>query len=485
MFYDLVIIGAGPSGLALATYCSKLNKKILIIDKEAEVGGCHRVRRVKENNENIFTEHGPRIYSSSYKNFINLLKGMDEDFYKLFTPYHFTMSAIGGETVWSTLTMKELFNLFIEYTYLILNDSHGNNMSMKEFTSKKKFQIKSIDMIDKICRLTDGADINRYTLNQFLHLFNQQVLYGIYQPKHPNDIGLFTTWRKYLANHNVTFQLSSHVDKIILDESNSRIQAIQIQTPYKKIQKINANTFVAAVPPLNLVQLLKNSNNLNAFGNLLKLDDWSKKTAYIDYISITFHWNKKIDLPSRYGFPKTDWGVAYIVLTDYMNFNESSSKTVISTAVTITNRKSSHINKTADECSKYELIQEVYRQLLLSYPDLPLPTLSILSPGVDYDNTNKKWVSYDTAFISTSTEGIIPFKSDTLKNFYNLGTHNGKSKYKFTSLEAAVSNALELSYILYPETRYMYNFDYGYTVRDIVLLMIIIMIIVIAFYCCQ
>lgn len=481
MIYDLVIIGAGPAGLALATYCSKLNKKILIIEKEDDIGGCHMVRRVRENNESVFTEHGPRIYSSSYKNFINLLKGIDQDFYKLFTPYNFTMSAIGGETVWSTLNIKELFDLFIEYIYLIIDDSHGNNISMMEFTSKKKFQIKSVDMIDKICRLTDGADINRYTLNRFLNLFNQQFLYGIYQPKYPNDIGLFNVWKKYLLNHNVTFQLSSTVNNIILNESNDKIHSIQVYTPDKKIKSFQAKIFVAAVPPLNLVELLKNSNNLNAFGNLLKLDSWSKKTAYIDYICITFHWDKKLKLPSRYGFPKTDWGVAYIVLTDYMNFNESSSKTVISTAVTISNRKSSHINKTADECTKYDLIKEVYRQLLLSYPDLPLPTLSILSPGVEYDNINKKWISYDTAFISTSTESIIPFESDTLNNFYNLGTHNGKSKYKFTSLEAAVSNALELSFIIYPETRNIYKFNSGYTVRDIIIFFVIIILFVLIF----
>ena len=34
---------------------------------------------------------------------------------------------------------------------------------------------------------------------------------------------------------------------------------------------------------------------------------------------------------------------------------------------------------------------------------------------------------------------------------YNLGTHNGKSYYKFTSLESAVSNAVVLSKELYPE----------------------------------
>lgn len=469
IIYDLVIVGGGPAGLALATYCSKMNKKIIIIEKEDDIGGCHRVRRIKHNNELIFTEHGPRIYSSSYLNLISLLKEMNVDFYDLFTPYNFTMSAIGGETLWSTLTNKELFYLFIEFVYLILNDSHGQNISMNDFTSKNNFKTTSIDMIDKLCRLTDGADINRYTLNEFLNLFNQQSLYNIYQPKLPNDIGLFNIWKTYLINNNVTFLLSSNVDKLILNESNE-IKSVNVNGELN----IKGKQFIIATPPLNLVKILQSSDNLNAFGDI---DAWSQKTAYIDYLSITFHWDKKLNLPKVYGFPKSEWGIAYIVLTDYMKFNEQSSQTVISIAITITD-KPNHLNKTANQCSKDELINEVYNQLLYSYPNLPLPTLSILSPGVQYDSINKKWVSYDTAYISSSLDQTkLPFNSNTINNLYNLGTHNGKSKYSFTSMEAAVSNALELSYILYPELKNVYPYKYGYTIRSIILMISFILII--------
>lgn len=469
IIYDLVIVGGGPAGLALATYCSKMNKKIMIIEKEDDIGGCHRVRRIKHNDELIFTEHGPRIYSSSYLNLINLLKKMNVDFYDLFTPYNFTMSAIGGETLYTTLTNKELFYLFIEFVYLILNDSHGQDISMNSFTSEKNFKSTSVDMIDKLCRLTDGADINRYTLNEFLNLFNQQSLYKIYQPKLPNDIGLFNIWKTYLINNNVTFLLSSSVDKLILDKSNE-IKSVNVNGKLN----IKGKQFIIATPPLNLVKLLQSSDNLNAFGDIRA---WSQNTAYIDYLSLTFHWDKKLSLPKVYGFPKSEWGIAYIVLTDYMKFNEQSSQTVISIAITITD-KPNHLNKTANQCSKDELINEVYNQLLYSYPNLPLPTLSILSPGVQYDYMNKKWVSYDTAYINSSLDQTkLPFNSNTINNLYNLGTHNGKSKYSFTSMEAAVSNALELSYILYPELKNVYPYKHGYTIRGIILMILLILII--------
>jgi phytoene dehydrogenase-like protein len=127
--YDIVIIGAGPAGLALAQCISHLNKRILIIEKENVIGGCHAVRRVN----GLFTEHGPRVYSSTYKVFQSLLNEMGVDFYDLFTKYNFSVSEIGGQTIFSTLSWFELVYLFKEFTMLMLNDNHGINVILKEF----------------------------------------------------------------------------------------------------------------------------------------------------------------------------------------------------------------------------------------------------------------------------------------------------------------------------------------------------------------
>ena len=123
MNYDIVIVGAGPSGLALAQCCSFINKKVLIIEKENDIGGCHRVRRIKSGDEFLFNEHGPRIYSSTYKVFITLLKKMDLDFYDLFVPYKFNITTIGRESIWTALTFGELFMLFSDFIALLINDN--------------------------------------------------------------------------------------------------------------------------------------------------------------------------------------------------------------------------------------------------------------------------------------------------------------------------------------------------------------------------
>jgi len=442
--YDIVIIGGGPSGLALAQCISHLNKRILVVDRESDIGGCHRVRRV----DGLFTEHGPRVYSKTYTVFQALLKEMNIDFDDVFTKYNFSITRIGGETVFSVLTARELFLLGLEFVKLMLNEYHGRNTMMKQFLESNDFNIDSKELIDRLCKLTDGGGIDKYTLYEFLQLLNQQFFYSLYQPKTPNDIGLFARWKSFLQSKGVTFSLETTIDEISI--SGQKIDWIGLVTDNNR-RKVVADKYIFAIPPKSLYELVQKYQVPHNWGNLR---EYAQETAYIDYVSVTFHWNTVLDLPNTYGFPKSAWGVAFVVLSDYMKFNETNSKTVISVAATITDRRSKNNNKTADECNKGELINEIFIQLKEAYPNLPAPTVSVMSPGVIYDYDLRKWISKDTAYIITSNKGYLPFRNERIPNMYNVGTHNGKSLYKFTSLESAVSNSVELSKYIFPELGY-------------------------------
>lgn len=489
--YDIVIIGGGPSGLALAQCCASLgNKKILIIEREDDIGGCHRVKRVDVKNnkgivEKMFTEHSPRVYSSTYKVFMDLLHKMDLNFYDLFTPYNFSLATIGGETIWTTLSFSEMFSLFLDFLILLINDNYGINMSMQEYVHSRGFSPAASDMIDRICRLTDGATSDKYTLNEFLQLFNQQALYTLYQPKRPNDIGLFSLWKSYLEKQNVDFLLRATVEKLNLDSSlanENTIRSLHCNYDNKNIEIIGKQ-FIIATPPTNLVKILENSKSemvQNAFGDLTTLTSWSEKTDYIDYISVTFHWDTVLDLEKIYGFPKTEWGVAFVVMSDYIKFDESQSKTVISATATITNYNSKTINKTANQCNdKTELVEEIFNQLKVSFPNLPKPSTSILSPELSW--SDGRWESLDTAFIASSNQSNLDFSSKTISNLFNVGTHNGRNIYKFTSMESAVTNAVILSHILYPELKKTFNIPYSFTTRSIIMIFILSCIIYVYF----
>ncbi len=469
MEYDIIIIGGGPSGLALAQCISHLNKKILIIEKENNIGGCHRVRRINE----LFTEHGPRVYSNTYTVFQSLLKEMDLNFTDLFTPYNFSITQIGNETVFSTLSWHELYILFIEFIKLMINNTHGINIILKDFIYLNNFKPDSVEMIDRVCKLTDGGGIDKYTLNQFLQLFNQQFFYSLYQPKTPTDKGLFPLWKTHLESKGVTFYLNTEIENIYIENNQINNLIIKNNNTFKNIK---GNKYIFAIPPKNLYDITFKYNIPHNWGNLLK---YANDTAYIEYISVSFHWNEKLNLEKIYGFPKSTWGVAFIILSDYMTFQDSNSQTVISTAVTITDKKSLNNNKTANECNQEELINEILLQLREAYPNLPNPTVSLISPGVTYNNDIKQWVSKDTAFIMTSNKGYLPFQNGLINNMYNLGTHNGKSYYKFTSLESAVSNSVMLSKELYNELKHpkYITLSRVTSVSDIFNILIIVLII--------
>jgi hypothetical protein len=438
--YDLVIIGGGPAGLALAQCVRNANLSVAIIDREKSIGGCHRVRRVN----NLFTEHGPRIYSSTYTVFQQLLSDMGVSFDQLFTKYNFSIAEIGGETVFTVLSIKELSLLGFEFMKLVMNNDHGLNVILLDFLKNSNFKEDSIEMIDRICKLTDGGGADKYTLNQFLQLVNQQIFYPLYQPKFPNDKSLFVIWKNFLEKSGVDFYLNSEVTGVQTNNNvNEEIQFVYINSKdNSKRQSIYGKKFIFAIPPKNLNEIITTNNLKHNWGNLQK---FANDTAYIDYISVSFHWDTHLPLPKVYGFPKSDWGVAFIVLTDYMKFDEKESKTVISTAITITDKISKNNGKTADQCNYPELINELLSQLKLAYPELPKPTSIVMSPNVYYSNTSKKWISGDTAFITTSNKGYLKFQNDSIKNMYTLGTHNGKSLYRFTSMESAVSNAVVLA----------------------------------------
>lgn len=486
--YDIVIIGGGPCGLALAQCCANITNKILVLEKENTIGGCHRVRRIKYNNEELFTEHGPRIYSDRYKNLMQLLNEMNVNFYDLFVKYNFNISKIGQQTVWSTLSYTELGILTMHFIILMFNPYHGRHISLNEFTIKNKFKKQSIDIIDRICRLTDGADINRYTLNEFLQLINQHFFYDLYQPNLPNDKGLFKHWNLFLKNKGIDIIKNVEITNITTKSNNIDTIDIKINDTFKTIK---GNKYVFAIPPKSLYHTLEsiqssNKNNtftnsesqksdiLNSFGNYYKMKEYSDNTAYIDYISMTFHWDKDLSLPKIYGFPHSHWGIVFIVLSDYMKMEEKTSKTMISLAITI-NTQSPRINKTPDQCSESELFEEVYQQLLDVYPNLPKPTVSLLSPGVKY--INNKWNSIDTAFVTSAGYDYIYPQSESINNMYTLGTHNGYHNYPFTSIEAAVTNSIKLSHILYPELKDIYNIKDGITIRDALFYIVILIII--------
>lgn len=412
MEYDYIIVGGGPTGLTLALYLSKIGKRCLLLDQNESLGGCHRVNRTESGD---FREHGPRIYSSAYKNTMKVLEEIGTEWNEVFTPYKFSISTI-GQNVLSVLSLPELAQIILQFFLLTFGiDGKMKRTSMKDFT--KNFNKKSIDYIDRLCRLTDGAGYERYTLYQFLQLINQNTFHSLYQPKRPNDIGLFSIWKEALLKQGVEIRS----EKVEMIKEN-------FDGTFVVNDNYSATRVLLTIPPRPFLELMRNTNLYNydamkVWG--VPLEEWVEKVSYNNYVPISFHWKERLSLPKVWGFPKTEWGIAFIVLTDYMKDLEG---TVISTCIT------GGVPKGKIE---EEVINEVFKQLKISFPNIPDYDKALFNSGVKRDN----WSETDTAYVRTTYEKKI---ERNFRNLYYIGTQNDRSYYQFTSMESAVTNSMDV-----------------------------------------
>ncbi len=468
--YNTVIIGSGPAGLAFANYAKKANPEetIIIIEKDKVIGGCHKVNRIKYNNEDYFCEHGPRAYFNNYVNFIKLLKSMNLNFNDLFIKRYSMIGFIFKSVVNDNfLTFIDFLKISRDFILILFNNKHGLNLSLRDYMILNNFDKNTMINIDFLCRTLDGGDISRFSLNSFLNSTIQMFFYSIYTPKIPNDEGLFNYWKKYLEKKEIKFIFNNGVIKI--DKNKNKVEKIIL----KDGTEIKGNNFIFAIPPENL-------NQINGLKEAFELsDEYVEKTEYNEYISISFHWDYELDLEDHMKISniKTEWYIISAKMSGFMHFKESKSKTVISCAIVLTDIKSKNNNKTANECNEKELIEEVLEQLRLIYKNIPKPTLYFINNY--YDEKEKKWKSNETAYLKVPNYNYLDFKSKIYSNLYNLGTHNGKHKNSFTSLESAISNSIKLSNIIFNKKEKIRRcFD----VRDFLIVLLSIIIVILLFY---
>jgi phytoene dehydrogenase-like protein len=461
---DFIIVGAGPAALTLAWVLAHHGGySVAIFEREDSIGGCHRVRRVG----GLFTEHGPRIYSDAYINFKRVLSDMGLSFDALFVPYKFDMTNIGGRT-YRGLPSKEQRALTTEFLRFTKNSDQAKQQTVADMLSKHKFSAASWDYFDRLCRLTDGAGAERYTLFEFFQLINQNALNSLYQPRYPNDYALFRHWQRALQRTGrVDFKLGIPVRAVIAEDG--RATGIVVRSTVTGSRGSHVDTtfkasrgVIMAVPPLHLVEVLQQSEPevANSFGQFPAIQSFAERNAYFSYIPVTFHWNQRFVLPNLHGFPASDWAIAFVVQSDYTSFRHPSSRTVISVAVTRPDARSQVTGRTANETRDVkQLVEEMLRQLRTVLPGLPEPTRALLSPGVSYSQNSLpdggpggSWTTRDTAWVMTTDDRRIPQQAPKLKGLYSVGSHNRLHSYHFTSMESAITNALALGHELVPTT---------------------------------
>lgn len=179
-----------------------------------------------------------------------------------------------------------------------------------------------------------------------------------------------------------------------------------------------ADNIVLCVPPKPLRAIIGQIENVQ--WPLNNFNAWVDANSYRDYYCVTFQWHNDVlvDQKRIWGFPATEHGLVYIVLSDYFKPGSEPYATIISTAIT-----------KGDNLQLHEIKEIAFKELQQSYK-LPLPDVVIIGsrPGDD------------TAYIQSVSDPrfLAPKLMDSL---YTVGSHNGATRYAFTTIESACASA--------------------------------------------
>lgn len=78
-FYDMIVVGAGISGLSLAYQVAQVGKKVLVLEAEDRIGGCLNTHY--HNKNDFWVEMGAHTFYATYTNLIGLIQksGLESD----------------------------------------------------------------------------------------------------------------------------------------------------------------------------------------------------------------------------------------------------------------------------------------------------------------------------------------------------------------------------------------------------------------------
>ncbi|MAH48166.1 hypothetical protein CMI37_20250 [Candidatus Pacearchaeota archaeon] len=121
---ETLIIGAGPAGMAAAMELSKVNKKILIIEKQKSVGGLAKTLTFEEEGATFFSDIGPHRFFSQNKYLYDFIENLIHD--KWIKVNRLTRQYIGGKfydypinaaQALKNIGMKKAFRIFLDYLF--------------------------------------------------------------------------------------------------------------------------------------------------------------------------------------------------------------------------------------------------------------------------------------------------------------------------------------------------------------------------------
>ena len=484
---DIIIFGGGLSGLTLAHELVKKQFKILIIEKDEELGGMAR----SNSHKNLFpSEHSWRGYGPFYKNTFQLMKEIpfydSNVFNNLAIPIEFYLLHDEIQDYNASLSVKDRFILYyLGITYLFSDErkryyfSYDIEPVLKKYLSNAGYNF----IINYVVGPGYGMNKNELSMG---HLFHFPVISRINKSDHTHTHGnenepqsgkgkhegkhnghythhstddwhvmngptsdvWINPWVKYLKDNGVAILINTELVRINHEENH--ISSVEIKLKqYGTVQRLHAKEYILSMNPFNTVDVLKNSKMPNLH-NDFKLLTYNTKSKQISFrIGI----NKEIKYPIR--------NIAFVMNDSEFNItwypqekhwkNKPPIESLWSGTIIDFERKGTLFNKNAEHLENEKLKAEIIYQILRSKSFQSLiynnNGFYINKKDIEYieiwyewsfingnqEQTNKKWVN------NIHNEKFRPSQKTEYDNLFLSGAHT-KTTINIWSMEGAIES---------------------------------------------
>ena len=421
------IIGSGPSGLSLAYVLSLNNINIELIEQDEQLGGSWNSQWIGD----YFSENSPRVFSNSGNSKILLshLGFTDKDFQNIYGNFFQTNFKLAS-FIFKHFTLLDYFIFIfacIKYRFIKENKTISDWMRLSKLSIRAKKAINILSIV--ICDRPDKTNIND---------FFGSVSYALpKQMKEPNK------WHQSIETHlnrkkNVTILKNTKV--INLDKVGKlfKISTKNTENGYEKL--ITSNKVFLCTQSDGIYPIIKNTKLKNNWMHIDKMKTWSQNTFYSGF-GFQLHFNKDVQFKNSWCWScNGDWTVIILPVSNWLKkySNDKEIKTVWSCCIVDMDTKSKRIDKTANDCSIKEILEECLYQIKKNYK-IPEPKIITVSKGLK--KINNKWISKNTGYTKNIYNDLnMKGKED---NLYALGCFTKMKKNHISHMVDAIDAVAE------------------------------------------
>ncbi len=259
--YDIIVIGAGISGLTFANAVALKGKKVLVLEAKPNLGGC--LHTAYHSDKTAWVELGAHTFYNKYTKLINLLEnlGLKDDVVArkkiplrvfshrvekvfsnvsklefLFSFFHIFTSSKKDKTVEQYFgsivgkrNYKKVFHRLLNAVAVQRSDKFTAEYFLKSRKTKNKAYPKSFVLKDGMNSLISAlADAENITVRTNFKAIQCQKSNGLFEVKGENN--------ETITANNICFAATSEVNGHLLKDINRELSKLLLDFPMQEIE---------------------------------------------------------------------------------------------------------------------------------------------------------------------------------------------------------------------------------------------------------